>query len=93
MTAVRIQVRVQPRARGNEIIGFDEADRLRIRVTAPPADGSANAALIALLADVLGVAKSSVTIEHGLTSRNKTVRIDGIGADAMRDVIGTSTSR
>lgn len=93
MASVRVQVRVQPRACANEIVGFDEADRLRIRVTAPPADGSANAAVISLLADVLGVAKSAVSIERGLTSRTKTIRIDGIGADAVRASIGASASR
>ena len=93
MLSVRIRVRVQPRARASEIVGFDELNRLRVRVTAPPADGSANAAVVSLLASTLGVAKSSVLIENGLTSRMKTIRIDGIGADAVREAIGASVSR
>jgi uncharacterized protein len=93
MPAVRIQVRVQPRAHANEIVSFDEADRLRVRVTAPPADGSANAAVVSLLADALDVAKSAISIERGLTSRTKTILIDGIGADALRKAIGASVSR
>lgn len=85
MAATRLIVRVQPRASANEIVGFDEAERLKVRVTAPPADGKANAAVIDLLSDALGVPKSAIIIERGDTVRSKTIRIDGLGADAVRE--------
>jgi len=60
----------------NKIIGAYGA-RLKVAVTAPPVDGKANAALVALLSEQLGVAKSHITIERGLNARNKTVSIKG----------------
>ncbi len=49
-----IRVRVQPKASENKILGFRE-DVLRLRVTAPPEDGKANAAVVRLLAQTLGI--------------------------------------
>lgn len=48
---------------------------LKVRVTAPPEKGRANAAIEALLAKALGLPKSSVSVEKGETQRIKTVRI------------------
>jgi uncharacterized protein (TIGR00251 family) len=48
---------------------------LRVRVKAPPVDGKANAALILLLSETFQIPKSSMSISHGLSSRNKTVDI------------------
>mgnify|MGYP000036670365 CR=1 FL=1 len=92
MAATRLIVRVQPRASANEIVGFDEADRLKVRVTAPPADGKANAAVVELLSDKLGVPKSAITIERGDTARSKTIRIDGLGADAVRERVSKASA-
>lgn len=49
---------------------------LRARVTAPPEDGKANAAITALLAAALGVAPSRLTLIRGQTGREKTFRLD-----------------
>ncbi|MBZ6378691.1 hypothetical protein B5C34_11600 [Pacificimonas flava] len=49
---------------------------VEVRVTAPADKGKANEALLALLADALGFAKSRLTLVAGATSRRKTVRID-----------------
>lgn len=51
--------------------------RLRVVVSAPPADGKANKAVIAALAEAFGVPPSRITILRGETGRKKTVRIDG----------------
>ena len=51
--------------------------QLKVRVTAPPEDGKANAALEGLLAGALGVAKRAVRIAKGEKSRTKMVEIDG----------------
>ena len=49
-----------------------------MRVTAPPVEGAANEAVITLLADMLGIAKSNIDIVAGLTNTNKLVSIIGI---------------
>ena len=81
-TDVRFAVRLAPRSSSNAI--DDVVDGvLRIRVTAPAVEGAANAALISLLADVLGVARRDVRIVAGATSRQKLVVVDGIDAEAV----------
>lgn len=69
-----IEVRVQPRASRSEVAGL-HGERLRIRLHAPPVDGRANAALVEFLAGLLGVSRARVILEHGLTGRDKRVRI------------------
>ena len=69
-----LQVRLQPRASADEIIGV-HGDLLKVRVTAPPLEGQANAQLTALLARAFGVSKSRVVVERGASSREKRVRI------------------
>ena len=67
-------MRVQPRARRNEVVEQDGV--LRVRVTAAPANGAANRAVIALLAEAFGVAPSRVALVRGATSRDKVFRIE-----------------
>ena len=68
---------LQPRASRTEIVGEHDG-ALKIRISAPPVDGAANAELIAFLAKLCKVAKQQVTIESGATGRRKRVRIVGI---------------
>jgi uncharacterized protein (TIGR00251 family) len=81
---LRLRVRLTPRSGRDRIDGWApdaEGGRvLRARVAAPPAEGAANAALIALLAKSLGVPKSAVAIVSGATSRLKIVEIEGDAA-------------
>ena len=72
-----IKVRVIPRARRDEI-GGERGGLLLIRVTAPPVDGAANAALCRLVARRAGVPARRVSIVRGQTSRDKVVRVDGL---------------
>lgn len=72
---LRLAVRAQPRASRDEIAGPHDG-ALKIRVTAPPVDGKANAALIKLLAKAFGVAPSAVRMVSGETSRVKHLEID-----------------
>ena len=84
-----LEVRVQPRAARSEFSGpFGE--RFRIRLQAPPVDGRANAALIDFLADAFDVPRARVGIEHGLTGRDKRVRIRDAGPvpPRLRPLIG-----
>ena len=82
-TVVRVAVHVQPRASRSEIIGQHGA-ALKVRLQAPPVDGAANAALVRLLADSLGVPQRAVRVVAGTTSRSKTVEVDGTTEGAVR---------
>ncbi len=79
---VALEILVQPRASRARAIGEHDG-RLKIQLTAPPVDGAANAALIAFLADALGVRKADVAIVRGETGRRKTVRVGGVSAAAV----------
>ncbi len=70
-----LKVRVQPKASRNQIDGFEDGT-LRLRVTAPPVDGKANAGVIALMAKTLGVSKSRLEIVRGHGSRDKVISIE-----------------
>jgi len=74
---VKVSVRVQPGARKNELLGFQE-DVLRVKIAAPPVDGKANRELIVFLSEALGIRKSDITIEKGATTKRKVVGITGI---------------
>lgn len=80
---VRFDVRVQPRASRNEIVGEHEG-ALRVRLTAPPVNDAANEALVDLLAKLLHVAKRDVRIVAGATSRRKVVEVDNVAPDQLR---------
>ena len=84
--AVRFSVRLQPRSSRNEIAGVQNG-ALRVKVTAPPVDGSANDALVELLAENLGVPRRDVTIVSGAASRNKTVEVSGVGAERVLNLM------
>ncbi len=71
----RLAIRVVPRADRNALDGVTETGALRIRLTAQPVEGAANAALVAFLADVIGVPKRSVTLVRGERGREKIVAI------------------
>lgn len=79
---VIFKVVVQPRSRKNEIKGL-HGDALKIKITAPPVDGSANAMCINYLAKCLKTSKSSIEIVRGHSSRHKQVRVR---YSASRDV-------
>lgn len=76
------KIKVQPRARKNAIIG-EIGDAFKIALTAPPVEGRANEACIAFFAELLNVARSSVTIAAGESSRNKLIRVHGMSADVV----------
>ncbi len=81
---VTFAVKVHPRAKKNAIAG-EVGDALKIALTAPPVEGRANDACVEFLAGVLKVARSSVTIAAGQSSRNKVIRIQGLSAEQVRD--------
>lgn len=84
---VRFAVRVSPRASREAIAGVHDG-ALKVALTAPPVEGAANAALIALLAKALGVPKRSVRIVSGESSRQKRVEVEGVDAARVRALAG-----
>ena len=78
---VRLQIRLTPRARANRIDGIvrsaDDVPLLKVSVIAPPAEGRANDALLALLAKEWGLPRRDLTLAGGGKSRNKIVHIGG----------------
>ena len=82
-----LRIRLQPRARRNEIVGERDGAVL-IRVTAPPVDGRANEALCRFIAKKAGVAPSRVTLVRGHTARDKTLNVDGVDTAALRAALG-----
>ena len=70
-------VRVVPRASKNEISGR-QGDAIKIRLTAPPVEGSANKALVDYLSEVLDVRKNQIEILSGHVSRDKIVCVVGL---------------
>ncbi len=81
---VRVRLKVTPRARRAGIAGLvSDADgslRLKVAVAAAAADGQANAAVLALLADEWRFPRSTLAIQAGVADRRKTVRITGDAA-------------
>lgn len=69
-----LTLKVQPKASRDEL-AEPLGDALKVRITAPPVDGKANAHLIAFLAKTFGVAKGAVILESGDTGRSKRLRI------------------
>ncbi len=85
---MRIAVRLTPRARADRLVGVahlgDGAPILKVSVTAPPADGRANAALLHLLAKEWDVPRRDLAILGGQKSRNKLIRIAGDPAALLK---------
>lgn len=69
-----LTLKVQPKASRDEL-GEPLGEALKVRITAPPVDGRANAHLTAFLAKQFGVPKGAVAILSGETGRQKRVRI------------------
>jgi uncharacterized protein len=79
---VVLSLHIQPGAKKTEVAGL-HGEALKIRLHAPPVDGKANDALIAFLAERLGVPKARVVLEAGQTSRSKRVRVVGVTAETV----------
>ena len=86
-----LHVRVQPRARRNEVVGW-LGPALRVRVTAAPEAGAANRAVTELLAAALGVPASTVELVRGGASRDKLFRVRGLSPDALRARFGGAST-
>jgi uncharacterized protein YggU (UPF0235/DUF167 family) len=80
--AVRVRVRLTPKSAAEGVEGIEETidgPALMVRVRAVPEKGKANAALVSVFADWLGVARSSVDVAAGGKSRCKMLAVTGDG--------------
>jgi uncharacterized protein (TIGR00251 family) len=78
-----LAISVQPRASTNTVVGWT-GETLKIKLTAPPVEGAANAACLAFLADLLDLPSSRLTLIRGERSRHKLVRIAGLTKEDVR---------
>lgn len=85
---MRLAVRVIPRSSRNAIKW--EQGILKAHLIAPPVDGAANEALLALLAERLGLPRRAISIAHGATSRQKVVEIVGITETEVMERLQTN---
>jgi len=90
---LKLFFKLAPKARADRLAGLEETAgrrlRLKVAVTAPPEKGKANAALIALLAKRLGLAKSRLSIASGTAHREKTIRIEDDPLEIAERLRGT----
>jgi uncharacterized protein (TIGR00251 family) len=78
-----LPVKAQPGAKRDAILG-ERAGALRVAVSAAPERGKANEAIVAALADALGLKRSTIGLLSGETSRDKRFLIEGLTPDDMR---------
>ena len=83
---VLLDVRVVPKAARSGLAGTREG-ALLIRLHAAPVDGAANAELIELLSDMLGIPRRAVTIVQGERGRVKRVSLQGVSAELVRSIL------
>jgi uncharacterized protein (TIGR00251 family) len=86
-TQTIIPIRAVPRSGRSALDGVVEG-ALRVRIAAPPVEGAANKALIAFLAEVLGVPKRDLTITTGEHGRRKLVCVQGLSGEMVRQRLG-----
>lgn len=79
---VRLTVRVTPKSSRDEIVGW-VGDELRIKVSAAPEDGKANAAVERLVAAACGLARSRVSVVRGHKARVKQLEIEGVTVEEL----------
>lgn len=83
-----LRVRVTPGAARSRIVGVHE-DSLKVAVTAPPEKGKANTAVCRTLAKALQVSSSQVTVDSGVTSRNKRLAVTGLTRSELESRLRT----
>ncbi len=91
ITQVKLTVQVQPQARRNAVVDFSD-NVLKIKIAASPVEGKANQELVKYLSKLLGIRKSDILIDKGLTGRRKTVIITGIDSTELQSRISKITS-
>ncbi|MGE3536882.1 MAG: DUF167 domain-containing protein [Candidatus Tectimicrobiota bacterium] len=86
-TGTLLRLRVQPRSSVARLEGVQDG-YLRLRLTARPVDGAANAACVAFLAQALGVKRSQVCLQAGEKSRQKLIHVTGLTPAQVAAALG-----
>ena len=81
---------IQPRSSKNEVTRVYK-DALKIRLTTPPVDGKANKACLQFFAKWLGISPSKISIVQGLSSKNKTIEVDGLTEKQFHEILKIKT--
>ena len=80
---VILRVQVQTRASRDEVVG-PHGDALKVLITAAPVAGAANKHLLKFLAKRLKIPQNQLSLKSGATSRAKSIAIEGISAEEVR---------
>jgi uncharacterized protein (TIGR00251 family) len=75
---ITLEVKVEPRSSQRCVAGVMDNHIIKVKLTAPPVEGSANEQLIEVIAEELGVKKSQVSVIRGHSSKRKVVEVRGI---------------
>jgi len=84
-----LQIKIYPNAPRNQVMGLYDGI-WKIRICAPPVDGKANAKLIDFLSQLLGTAKSNVSVEKGHSARNKVLNVKGMDENTLISLLAGS---
>jgi uncharacterized protein (TIGR00251 family) len=82
-----VSILASPRSNTNAV-GPIENGTLRVRVTSAAVDGAANAALVKLLSEVIGIPRGRIEILSGQSSRRKRVLFRGITSEELANRLG-----
>ena len=83
-----LNLKVTPNAAHSSVNGYKDGV-LQVRIAAPPVEGKANRELVTILSKTLGLRKSAIKIVKGQTSRNKVIRIEGLGNKEINERLAT----
>lgn len=86
MAGIYLKIRVTPKSSKNSVIGW-ENETLKLKIAAVPEKGAANKETIKFLSEILDIPKSKIEITAGESSRNKTVHLEGISLDQVKEKI------
>jgi len=84
---ILLNLRVSPGARRSSIEGHYGESALKLKVAAPPVSGKANAEAERLLAELLVIPRSDVTVVRGASSRDKVILLRGVGYSETRKLL------
>ena len=79
----RLNVKVVPGSSRDQIMGWLGV-ALKIKVTAPPEKGKANEAVVAMLAERLGIGTDDIVVVSGHSSPSKVLSIEGLDDEAIK---------
>ena len=83
---VILDLYIQPKASRSRIVGLHD-NAVKLAVSAPPVEGRANLEVAAFMAKLFKVPKSAIEIISGQQGRRKKIRISGLGAKEVRQIL------